>query len=171
MYYSYMTCALGRLMLAGDAAGLRLINFQHGRKQRVPETQWIKDDTRFSEVIEQIDAYFAGDLQTFSLRLTPTGTPFQQAVWQTLLAIPYGETTSYGVIAQTLGKPRAARAVGAANGGNPLPIVIPCHRVVGSTGKLVDYGGGVSNKQHLLDFERDNAQHPSGQASRPFIPR
>jgi methylated-DNA-[protein]-cysteine S-methyltransferase len=155
-------------MLAGDAEGLHLINFQHGRKQRRPEAHWIEDEAPLREAMAQIEAYFAGDLQTFRLPLAPMGTPFQQAVWGTLCEIPYGATTTYGTIAHTVGKPRAARAVGAANGGNPLPIVMPCHRVVGSTGKLVDYGGGLSNKQRLLDFERYNALRPAGHPARPF---
>jgi methylated-DNA-[protein]-cysteine S-methyltransferase len=108
----------------------------------------------------QLEAYFAGRLRQFTLDLAPQGTPFQQAVWRALQDIPYGQTTSYGALARQLGNPKASRAVGAANGQNPLAIVIPCHRVVGSTGKLTGYAGGVDTKQALLAFERRHT--PSG---------
>jgi methylated-DNA-[protein]-cysteine S-methyltransferase len=99
-------------------------------------------------------AYFAGDLRQFDLPLEPEGTPFQQRVWKELLKIPYGETRSYMEIAQHIGAPAAVRAVGAANGANPLPIVVPCHRVIGASGKLVGYGGGLNLKRRLLALER-----------------
>jgi methylated-DNA-[protein]-cysteine S-methyltransferase len=108
----------------------------------------------------QLEAYFAGTLRQFTLDLAPQGTPFQQAVWRALQDIPYGQTTSYGALARQLGNPKASRAVGAANGQNPLAIVIPCHRVVGSTGKLTGYAGGLDTKQALLAFERRHT--PSG---------
>jgi methylated-DNA-[protein]-cysteine S-methyltransferase len=102
----------------------------------------------------QLDEYFEGRRKQFTLPLAPEGTPFQQHVWQALTTIPYGETTSYGVLARRIGKPAAVRAVGAANGQNPIPIVIPCHRVIGSNGKLVGFGGGLQTKQFLLRLEQ-----------------
>jgi methylated-DNA-[protein]-cysteine S-methyltransferase len=157
LYYSYMTSPLGPLLLAGDSAGLRLIHFQRGMTRTPIASDWHEDRQFFAAAIEQIEAYFAGTLRQFSLALAPQGTPFQHAVWRALQDIPYGATTSYGALACQLGKPQAARAVGAANGRNPLAIVIPCHRVVGSTGKLIGYAGGVDIKQALLAFERRHA--------------
>src|SRR5690606_32489233 len=103
----------------------------------------------------QLGAYFAGELQAFDLPLAPEGTPFQRTVWQALQSIPYGQTISYGELAQEIGRPTASRAVGAANGRNPLPIVIPCHRVIGGNGSLTGYGGGLRFKKALLSLERN----------------
>ena len=105
----------------------------------------------------ELTAYFDGRLHSFSVPLTPLGTPFQQAVWQAVVAVPYGETRSYGAIAAELGRPAAARAVGHANGANPLPIVVPCHRLVGADGSLRDFGGGLAMKQWLIEHERRHA--------------
>jgi len=107
----------------------------------------------FQETIRQLRAYFAGELKDFDLRLSLIGTDFQLRVWHTLQTIPYGETISYGQLAHRIGSPKAARAVGLANGSNPIPIVVPCHRVIGSNGSLVGYGGGLSNKKALLALE------------------
>ena len=107
-----------------------------------------------AEACRQLQAYLDGDLRRFDLPLDPAGTPFQKQVWQQLLTIPYGETRSYREVAQTIGAPRAVRAVGAANGANPIAIVIPCHRVIGSSGKLVGYGGGLDLKRRLLALEK-----------------
>lgn len=115
------------------------------------------EDRRHQVLLEaerQLQAYFAGELRQFDLPLEPEGTPFQQRVWKQLLTIPYGETRSYMEIARQIGAPAAVRAVGAANGANPLPIVVPCHRVIGASGKLVGYGGGLPLKQRLLALER-----------------
>jgi methylated-DNA-[protein]-cysteine S-methyltransferase len=112
-----------------------------------------RDDAGFRDVTEQLDAYFAGDRTDFDLPLAPRGTAFQLAVWRQLLQIPYGQTRSYGQLAAGLGLPHASRAVGAANGSNPLPIVIACHRVIGASGKLTGYGGGLDRKRLLLDLE------------------
>ncbi|GAA2618507.1 methylated-DNA--[protein]-cysteine S-methyltransferase [Actinomadura fulvescens] len=109
----------------------------------------------FGPVVEQLEAYFAGELTEFDLPLALRGTPFQRTVWQALQEIPYGETISYGQLAQRIGKPSASRAVGLANGKNPISIIVPCHRVVGSAGSLTGYGGGLERKRRLLDFERD----------------
>ncbi|MGW3495206.1 methylated-DNA--[protein]-cysteine S-methyltransferase [Streptomyces sp. NPDC001020] len=111
------------------------------------------DDTPFGEVIDQLEAYFTGELKEFSLELRLDGTPFQRRVWEQLRLIPYGETRSYGELAEALGSPSASRAVGLANGKNPIGIIVPCHRVVGANGSLTGYGGGLDRKKRLLDFE------------------
>jgi len=121
---------------------------------RQPGPAWQRDATPFAEALRQLRAYFAGDLHTFSLALAPAGTPFQRRVWDALLEIPYGATASYRDIAIAIGKPSAVRAVGLANGRNPIPIIIPCHRVIGSDGSLTGYGGGLDVKRFLLELER-----------------
>ncbi|KKD08138.1 methylated-DNA--[protein]-cysteine S-methyltransferase [Streptomyces sp. WM6386] len=115
------------------------------------------DDRSFGEAADQLAAYFAGELKEFTLELHLDGTPFQRSVWQRLLRIPHGETRTYGDLADALGKPGASRAVGLANGKNPIGIIVPCHRVVGADGSLTGYGGGLERKQRLLDFERGAA--------------
>ncbi len=114
-------------------------------------------DAPFRTVVDQLSAYFAGDLKEFDLPLKLAGTPFQQRVWQQLQRIPYGETWSYGKLADALGNPKASRAVGLANGKNPIGIIVPCHRVIGANGNLTGYGGGLERKKQLLDFERGTA--------------
>ena len=166
VYYSYISSPLGALLVAGDAAGLKLINFQCGTTSPPLAPDWREDRQPLRQAIEQLEAYFAGTLRRFTLALAPSGTPFQHAVWRALQDIPYGATTTYGALARQLGKPQASRAVGAANGRNPLAIVIPCHRVVGSTGKLTGYAGGLDIKQALLAFERRNVSWHEGGWSR-----
>jgi methylated-DNA-[protein]-cysteine S-methyltransferase len=144
---------VGRLLLAGDAAGLRILSFQDGRRPLTPGDDWQPATTPFREAIEQLEAYFAGKLRQFDLLLAPAGTAFQREVWGTLQTIPYGETLSYGELARRIGKPNAFRAVGAANGRNPLPIIIPCHRVIGANGSLTGFGGGLPVKRALLAIE------------------
>jgi methylated-DNA-[protein]-cysteine S-methyltransferase len=154
MFYTHLTSPLGTLLLAADDSGLRLISFPKGKEPATPDSTWSKDETPLREPIRQLCAYFAGELETFNLPLAPQGTPFQQKVWSELLKIPFGETVSYGQLAQRIGNPNASRAVGLANGSNPIPIVIPCHRVIGSNGKLTGYGGGLPIKEKLLALER-----------------
>jgi len=145
---------VGPLLLVADDSGLRRIEFVNGRKPVQAHPQWHDDAEQLRETIRQLRAYFAGELETFDLALAPEGTPFQLAVWNRLCEIPYGGTISYGELARRLGKPNASRAVGLANGANPIPIVIPCHRVIGSNGKLTGYGGGLPIKEKLLALER-----------------
>lgn len=152
--FAYTDSPVGRLLLSGDEEGLRLINFQTGRHRESPDSTWRLDPPRFADVIGQLEAYFAGELRSFNLRLAPEGTAFQIKVWKALRTIPYGETISYGELARRVGNVRASRAVGAANGRNPLPIVIPCHRVIGADGTMTGYGGGVPIKEALLALER-----------------
>lgn len=145
---------VGGLLLAGDGASLRLISFATEDKSSRPGPDWREDPGPFLEAIRQLRAYFDGKLREFDLPLDPVGTPFQLAVWDRLRQIPYGATISYGELARRMGRPQASRAVGLANGANPLPIVIPCHRVIGSNGKLTGYGGGLAIKEVLLALER-----------------
>jgi methylated-DNA-[protein]-cysteine S-methyltransferase len=155
-WYTYMDTPVGVLMLAGcDDHGLRYISFQCGKGAKGPEPDWAQSAAPFRDAIRQLREYFMGRRTAFDLKLHPKGTPFQRDVWKALLTIPYGETRSYADIARQIGRPRAVRAVGLANGRNPLPIVVPCHRVIGSSGALVGYGGGLPAKQALLDRERE----------------
>lgn len=156
--YTEMESSIGMLVLAGDAdgarlRGLRLIWLPGGGETFRPEPDWVKDARPFAETIRQLREYFAGRRDEFDLPLAPEGTEFQHEVWRAVAAIPYGETRSYGEIARQIGKADAVRAVGAANGQNPLPIVIPCHRVIGSDGRLTGYGGGLPLKKRLLELE------------------
>jgi methylated-DNA-[protein]-cysteine S-methyltransferase len=150
MYYTQIESPIGALTMAGDDSGLRQLAF--GIKQ--PQPGWTEDEARLAEPARQLRAYFAGDLEVFDLQLTPAGTRFQLGVWMRLSEIPYGETISYGELARRVGNPNASRAVGLANGSNPIAIIIPCHRVIGSNGKLTGYGGGLEIKQKLLALER-----------------
>ncbi|MER7983255.1 methylated-DNA--[protein]-cysteine S-methyltransferase [Streptomyces sp. NPDC095817] len=143
----------GPLTLVADdgvLCGLYMVGQRHRPQE---ETFGERDDTLFDEVTEQLDAYFAGELKEFTVELRLVGTPFQRSVWDRLRKIPYGETRSYGELAEALGNLGASRAVGLANGKNPIGIIVPCHRVVGASGGLTGYGGGLDRKQRLLDFE------------------
>jgi methylated-DNA-[protein]-cysteine S-methyltransferase len=153
-YFTRIESPLGPLLLAADDVGLRRIEFANGRSAFLPDPAWKEDSSPLEEVIRQLRAYFAGELDSFDLPLAPEGTPFQLKVWNLLCDIPYGETISYGELAHRIGNPKASRAVGLANGSNPIPIVIPCHRVIGSNGKLTGYGGGLPVKEKLLALER-----------------
>jgi methylated-DNA-[protein]-cysteine S-methyltransferase len=152
-YYTYVNTPVGTLLLAGCDHGLQVISFQCGKGSRAPEPDWQESPTFFRPVTQQLQQYFRGTRTTFDLTLAPKGTAFQTAVWKALEAIPYGQTRTYADIATMVGRPRAVRAVGLANGRNPLPIVVPCHRVIGKDGSLVGYGGGLEVKQALLDLE------------------
>jgi methylated-DNA-[protein]-cysteine S-methyltransferase len=138
----------------GVLCGLYMV----GQRHRPPEeTFGERDDTPFGEAADQLKAYFGGELKEFTLELRMSGTPFQRGVWEQLRRIPYGETRSYGELAEALGNAGASRAVGLANGKNPIGIIVPCHRVVGANGSLTGYGGGLDRKQRLLDFESGTA--------------
>ena len=152
--YTVMGSPVGRLLLAGDERGLWLLSFLNGSDHRTPPEAWQRSHSAFREAVRQLDAYFHRELQSFDLPLHPVGTGFQLIVWNALLSIPYGSTISYGELARRIGEPAAVRAVGGANHANPIAIVIPCHRVIGSTGKLVGYGGGLATKDKLLALER-----------------
>ena len=152
--YQWMESPTGRLLLVADEQGLRQVLFAEGRTPARVEPGWENHDRWVREPIRQLRAFFRGELEQFDLPLKPEGTAFQQRVWSDLQKIPYGQTISYGELARRLGNPAASRAVGLANGSNPIAIIIPCHRVIGSNGKLTGYGGGLHNKQWLLEFER-----------------
>lgn len=155
--YTSFDSPIGPLLVAGDEHGLRRVSLPSERSAVRPDQAWIEDTGAFGEARRQFDAYFRGDLRDFDLPLAPVGTPFQQRVWRALRAIPYGRTASYRDVAVAIGQPAAVRAVGLANGRNPLPIVVPCHRVIGSDGSLTGYGGGLEAKRFLLDLERRHA--------------
>ena len=151
MRYCTLTTPIGELMLTADDDGaLTSVNLPN----RHPDPAgWERDDELLAEPRRQLTEYFAGERTTFDLTLRPQGAPFQVRVWDALQRIPYGETASYGELAQRLGRPTAARAVGAANGRNPIAIVVPCHRVIGADGSLTGYAGGLECKRALLDLE------------------
>ena len=154
MVYTQIESPLGPLLLAADDAGIRHISFVNGRHTAHPDPTWRQDPTGLKKPIRQLNSYFAGELEAFDLPLAPEGTPFQLEVWRRLTEIPFGATISYGELARRIGNPNASRAVGLANGSNPIPIVIPCHRVIGSNGKLTGYGGGLPIKEKLLALEQ-----------------
>ncbi|NJP53052.1 methylated-DNA--[protein]-cysteine S-methyltransferase [Streptomyces sp. SBST2-5] len=159
----------GPLTLVADdgvLCGLYMTDHRHRPPEETFGPRTGPAATPFAEVRDQLSAYFAGALTCFTVELRPHGTPFQRRVWAELTRIPYGETRTYGRLAATLGNPRSSRAVGLANGRNPISIIIPCHRVIGSTGSLTGYGGGLHRKQQLLDLER----HARGGGTPPVPP-
>lgn len=153
MNFTHHDSPIGRLLLVSDDRGLRQIGFPSGKNTPEPSESWRANDAAFEQVHAQLDAYFDGKLTQFNLKLAPCGTDFQQTVWDALQKISYGTTCSYQDIATVIGNPSASRAVGSANGKNPIPIVIPCHRVIGSNGTLTGFGGGLLTKQWLLAHE------------------
>lgn len=154
MKYTVLDSPVGPLMLAGDDTVLRELWFLQGRQRVAPNPAWTESARAFAEVTRQLKAYFAGRLREFTVAVEPGGTPFQSKVWRALQDIPYGATISYGELARRIGDPKAVRAVGLANGANPISIVIPCHRVIGANGTLVGYGGGLPTKRALLSLEQ-----------------
>jgi methylated-DNA-[protein]-cysteine S-methyltransferase len=156
IYYTWMESPVGKLLLAADEAGLRHTTFEPA----TPGPNWLENATGLRETIRQLRAWFAGELREFDLALAPAGPAFHQRVWRELCNIPYGETISYGELARRIGSPNAFRAVGRANGANPIPIIIPCHRVIGSNGKLTGYGGGLPRKEFLLALEHKQLSLP-----------
>jgi methylated-DNA-[protein]-cysteine S-methyltransferase len=158
MYYCYLDTPIGELLLAGEDGALAMIGFPKGSMRRDPEPDWIYKEKPLSEARKQLQEYFAGTRKAFDLPLRLNGTEFQVSVLNALQEIPYGETVSYGEIAKRIGNPKAMRAVGAANGRNPIPIVVPCHRVIGSSGDMTGFGGGIDTKEALLRLEAENTQ-------------
>ncbi|GAA1262190.1 methylated-DNA--[protein]-cysteine S-methyltransferase [Saccharothrix xinjiangensis] len=154
MTHTVVDSPVGPLTLVAHRGALSGVYMTDQRHRPAQDTFGPEGPGPFGEVTEQLAEYFAGERKVFDLELDLIGTPFQRTVWQALREIPYGETVSYGELAAALGRPSAARAVGLANGKNPVGIVVPCHRVVGSTGDLTGYGGGLARKRQLLDFER-----------------
>jgi methylated-DNA-[protein]-cysteine S-methyltransferase len=153
--WNWIGSPLGKLLLVGDGQALTRLAMSP-RPNDVPENAK-RDPAALADVAAQLDAYFAGELTEFDLPLAPRGSEFQLRVWNALLEIPYGETASYGEIAAAVGRPDAVRAVGTANGRNPIAVIIPCHRVIGADGSLVGYGGGLDRKRLLLELEAEHA--------------
>lgn len=151
--YGYYESPVGLLFVAGDGEKIHLISFPEGRRTQTPQEHWRRDETLFKEVFGQLAAYFAKELKQFDLPIWFSGTDFQNTVWATLQEIPFGTTWSYGQLAARIQRPKASRAVGAANGANPLPIIIPCHRVIGADKSLTGFGGGIRTKEFLLRHE------------------
>jgi methylated-DNA-[protein]-cysteine S-methyltransferase len=149
---------IGPLTLIARGGVLTNVSMHEQRHTSPPPDESIRDDAWFKDVAAQLDAYFAGELSSFDLEMNLLGTPFQRSVWRELCEIPYGETISYGELAHRLGNPNASRAVGLANGRNPIAIIVPCHRVIGANGSLTGYGGGLERKTWLLELE---GQHRS----------
>jgi methylated-DNA-[protein]-cysteine S-methyltransferase len=158
MRYTLIDSPVGAIMIAGGDEGIAKIYFMSDRDIGAIDSTWRHEPDSHADAAAQLNAYFAGELREFDLQLAPSGTSFQREVWSALRRIPYGATASYGDIARMIGKPDAVRAVGAANGRNPLAIVVPCHRVIGSDGSLVGYSGGMHIKVALLKLE--GAWHP-----------
>lgn len=154
--YCYCDSPIGRMLLAGKNGVLEELHFPKATEQLEIPADWQKNETGFGEILHQLKQYFAGNRREFDLTVAPQGTPFQERVWQELCRIPYGETASYGAIAARIGNPKACRAVGMANSKNPIPIIIPCHRIIGKDGSLTGFGGGLAVKKQLLDLERQS---------------
>jgi methylated-DNA-[protein]-cysteine S-methyltransferase len=151
--FTYLQSPIGPLLLAGGSK-LSRISFPEGSMAFAPDPHWVRDDHAFPDVRLQLQEYFTGERREFTIELDVRGTTFQKRVLEALRGIPYGETRSYKQVAERIGAPLAVRAVGAANGSNPIPLIIPCHRVIGSNGKLTGFGGGLPVKKYLLDLEQ-----------------
>jgi methylated-DNA-[protein]-cysteine S-methyltransferase len=152
--YSKTDSPIGELLLTGDGTALTGLYMQAGRRKRI-DRSWERSDSAFANAVAQLGEYFDGRRREFDLPLAPRGAEFQIRAWHALREIPYGETVSYGEQARRIGQPDAARAVGAANGQNPIAVIVPCHRVIGADGKLTGFGGGLERKRLLLDLEAD----------------
>jgi len=157
-YYSWFDSPVGALLLAGTNSGLKLVSFSAGKRRKGIDNEWSEDNAAFTEVVDQLQSYFAGERRSFDLPLVLEGTDFQKRIWTALQNIHYGETVSYKMLAERVGSPKAVRAVGAANGANPIPIIIPCHRVIGNDGSLTGFGGGLPLKKKLLELESRQLQ-------------
>ena len=151
--YRYMESPIGPLLITGEAQTLVQVGFPSGKGKVEVGSDWLRNDTCLAQVVAQLEHYFSGELREFDLELAPRGTDFQRKVWAALAKIPFGETWNYAQLAREVGNPKAARAVGAANGANPIPIIIPCHRVIGADGSLTGFGGGLPTKRWLLAHE------------------
>jgi len=153
MYYSMYSSPYGDIALTANNDGLTALAFMQGAAAIEINDNWIKNDDKFNDTYQQLDEYFSGTRESFNLKLAPQGTPFQQKVWQALTTIKQGETKSYAWLAEKINNKKAVRAVGTANGANPIALIIPCHRVIGSNGKLTGYAGGLALKAKLLMHE------------------
>jgi len=154
IWYAELNSPLGKLTLESDGEALTRIRLPEEEWTPDPKVKRVRKPELFTEAALQLGAYFRGERTAFDLLLNPAGTPFQRKVWDLLCQIPPGKTITYGELAVRAGNPKASRAVGAANGKNPIPIIIPCHRVIGSSGKLTGYAGGLEAKKKLLEIEK-----------------
>ena len=154
VYYTELDSPIGTLLVTGDGEAITGLHMEQQATRPVMGDHWRRDDQRFRETREQLIAYFEGKLKQFDLPLAGAGTGFQKTVWAALQEIPYGETQTYGQLASRIGNQKASRAVGLANGRNPIGIIVPCHRVIGANGSLTGYAGGIERKQWLLAHER-----------------
>ena len=158
-YWTMIDSPLGPLLLTADEKGISGVIMDADIDERTaPSAGWVEDPAHFEEARRQLEEYFAGQRTEFDLPLSAAGTPFQREVWAALQTIPYGEVRSYSEIAAQIGRPGASRAVGLANGRNPIAVIVPCHRVIGASGALTGYGGGLPRKRLLLDLEAGLAQ-------------
>jgi len=156
--YCTVDSPIGELLLSGDGERLQRLHMQRTRQATRIGADWVRDAEPFADLCEQLDQYFAGKRREFGVALDPRGSEFELRVWRALRQIPYGETESYGALAERIGHPGQARAVGAANARNPIAVVVPCHRVIGADGSLTGYAGGLERKRLLLDLEAPAAQ-------------
>jgi methylated-DNA-[protein]-cysteine S-methyltransferase len=165
--YTTFDSPIGKLLALGDGEALTGLYMQNSRRPVTVLPSWERDDEAFGDLREQLGEYFAGARREFDLPVAPAGSAFQQRVWSALREIPYGETESYGELAERIGHPGSARAVAAANGQNPIAVVVPCHRVIGANGTLTGYAGGIERKRLLLDLESPLAKlDPSSSSTR-----
>lgn len=163
IFYDILSSPIGNLLMVANENGLNKILFEDENQLNKIDDTWINDTDRLKEVSNQLKAYFANELTEFDLKLAPEGTAFQKQIWKQLEEIPYGETCSYQDIALTINKPNACRAIGMANSLNPIPIIIPCHRVIGKNGKLTGYAGGLETKAKLLGLENIDLSNSKSQ--------
>lgn len=163
IFYCYHASPLGNIRLTASELGVQTLYLPTQKNLASLPDEATKDAPRFKPVCEQLDAYFSGELRQFDVNLDPVGTKFQKQVWAELVKIPYGKTATYGELAAMINNPSASRAVGAANGKNPVAIIIPCHRVIGKSGALTGYAGGLAAKEHLLNLERGDSELASSQ--------
>lgn len=154
VFFDHLASPLGELLIVGDGVHVTRLYLPNHKGAARPDASWRRAAAPFDQARQELAEYFAGDRQTFDVPLRAAGTMFQQRVWQELVRIPFGSTISYAELARRVGQPTASRAVGNANGRNPISIMVPCHRVIGADGRLTGYAGGLANKRWLLDWER-----------------
>ena len=159
LYYTTFDSPFWEIILVGNEDGLTHLHMETGKGKRtfIIQEEWQRDDAMFEKAKVQVMEYMQGQRERFDVSLNPQGTPYQKQVWQALCDIPYGEVRTYKEIATAIGNPKASRAVGMANSKNPIPLIVPCHRVIGSTGKLTGFAHGLEAKETLLNFEKNKA--------------
>ena len=159
LYYDILPSPIGDLLILAHEFAIREIIFQTKEQDHIVNSEWIHSSELIEQTKNELKAYFSGQLKEFSVNVNPHGTPFQKQIWKDVIAIPHGHVCSYQDVANNTNNPSACRAVGRANSQNPIPIIIPCHRVIGKSGKLTGYAGGLDRKQHLLNLESINIEN------------